>query len=416
MTEIKPEILDELLKGAKTQEAIFGPDGVLKRMTAALVERALGVELAEHLKREKELSSAESGRNRRNGKTTKTLQTEHGAVPIDVPRDREGTFDPQILPKHARRLAPLDDKILALYARGMSVRDIQSHLGELYGADVSPDLVSRVTDSVWDEIRAWQSRPLEQCYAVVWLDALFVKVRDEGVVQAKAVYIAIGLRLDGVKEVLGLWIDGAEGAKFWMRVLAELRSRGVEELLFCCCDGLKGFPEAIAAVFPRAVVQTCIVHQVRYSLSFVGWDKRKTVAAALRRVYSANSEAEAAAALDDFDGKWSKRFPMIVPSWKRNWTQLTAFLAYPPELRKIIYTTNSIESLNYQLRKVIKTKGHFPDSDAAVKLLYLALRNCQRKWTMAAHHWKQVLNQLIVLFGPERLNLHSPEAARAQNF
>jgi transposase-like protein len=376
------------------------------------VERALGAELAQHLDSEKE---REAERNRRNGASGKTLLTEHGPVPIEVPRDRRGTFEPQILPKHARRVEPLDQRILALYARGMSVRDIRAHLEELYGTEVSPELISRVTDAVWDEIREWQSRPLETTYAVVWLDALFVKMRDQGVVQTKAVYVAIGLRLDGQREVLGLWIDGAEGAKFWMRVLAELRSRGVQDVLVCCCDGLKGFPQAIAAIFPQSVVQTCIVHQVRYSLSFVGWQHRKQVAASLRAIYAADSEAAAVYALEQFEERWGTQYPTIAPSWRAGWTNLMAFLEFPLELRRMVYTTNAIESLNYQLRKVIKTKGHFPNVDAATKLLFLALRNVEKAWARAIHGWTKIYSQLIVYFGHERLNPETRAAGRAQN-
>lgn len=413
MTKIRDEVLDELLGGAKTQEEIFGPEGVLKRMTAALVQRALGAELAHHLGQE----TAEEGgeRNRRNGKSPKTLQTEHGPVPLEVPRDRLGTFEPQILPKHARRVAPLDDKILALYARGMSVRDIQSHLLELYGTEVSPTLISSVTEAVHEEIQTWQSRPLERCYAVVWLDALFVKMREQGVVQTKAVYVAVGLRLDGRREVMGLWVDATEGAKFWMRVLSELRTRGVEDILVCCCDGLKGFPQAIEAVFPLSVVQTCIVHQVRYSLSFAPWHHRKAIAAALRTVYTADGDPAAKAALEAFEHDWGERYPMIARSWRASWSQLTAFLDFPPELRRMVYTTNAIESLNYQLRKTIKTKGHFPDQAAAIKLLFLSLRNVEKRWRKPAVHWYRIFNQLIIFFGAERLNVATRESARAQN-
>ena len=413
MTKIRDEVLDELLAGAKTQEELFGPDGVLKRMTAALVQRALGAELAHHLGQEAQDVGGE--KNRRNGSSGKTLLTEHGPVPLEVPRDRLGTFEPQLLPKHARRVAPLDDKILALYARGMSVRDIQAHLQELYGTEVSPTLISSVTEAVHDEIQSWQSRPLQRCYAAVWLDALFVKMRD-GVVQTKAVYVAVGLRLDGRREVLGLWIDATEGAKFWMRVLSELRTRGVEDILICCCDGLKGFPQAIEAVFPQSVVQTCIVHQVRYSLSFAPWHHRRAVASALRAVYNADSESAAKAALEDFERVWGERYPMVARSWRASWAQLTAFLEFPPELRRMIYTTNAIESLNYQLRKTIKTKGHFPDQQAAIKLLFLSLRNVEKMWVKPAMNWHRILNQLIIFFGPERLHMETREGASAQNF
>ncbi len=399
--EIRPELLDELLGGAVTQESLFGPEGLLKQLTGALVERVLKAELGEHLESEKE--GGAPGRNRRNGSSSKTLQTEQGPVPISVPRDRESTFEPQIVPKHATRVAGLDEKIVALYARGLSTRDIQGELEQLYGAEVSPTLISRVTDAVHEEVVAWQSRPLERVYAVLWLDALVVKIRTEGVVQNRSVYVAIGMTREGLKQVLGLWIDGAEGAKFWMRVLSELRARGLQDVLIACCDGLKGFPAAIEAVFPTTTVQTCVVHQVRYSLSFVPWQHRKAVAAALRAIYTAPSEPIAREQLDAFERDWGQRYPMIVRSWRANWEQLTAFLAFAPEIRRIVYTTNAIESLNYQLRKVIKTKGHFPSDDATTKLLYLALRNVERGWMKPPPFWKTAFAQLTLHFGEERV-------------
>ncbi len=401
MATYRAELVDEILAGARTEEEIFGPDGVLKKLTAAMVERALGAELGFHL--EQERKGQEEAGNRRNGVSRKTLQTDQGPVGISVPRDRNGTFEPQLVPKHSRRLAGFDEKVLGLYARGMSVREIQAHLEELYATDVSPELISRVTDAVWDEIRAWQSRPLDRCYAVVWLDALFVKVRDQGIVKNQATYVAVGLRLDGRKEVLGLWMDESEGAKFWLGVLTELRNRGVEDVLFCCCDGLKGFPQAIEASFPKAVVQTCVVHQVRYSLSFVGWRDRKNVAASLRAIYAAPSVQAAQSALEDFERQWGNHYPAIAPAWRARWGQLTAFLDYPPEIRRMIYTTNAIESLNYQLRKVIKAKGHFPSQDASTKVLFLAIRNIEKNWARPVNHWSRIYNQLIVAFGEDRV-------------
>lgn len=398
---IRAELIDELLGGVKTREAIFGPDGLIKQLTGAIVERTLRAELSEHLAQERE--TAEARGNRRNGHSKKTLQTEHGAVPIEVPRDRAGTFEPQIVPKHATRVPGLDDKIVALYARGLSTRDIQEELSALYGAEVSPMLISRVTGAVHEEITAWRARPLEALYPVVWLDALMVKMREEGVVKARAVHVAIGLTRDGVKQVLGMWVETNEGAKFWLRVLTELRERGVKDVLIACCDGLKGFPAAIEAVFPRAVVQTCVVHQVRYSLSFVGWEERKAVAADLRAIYTASSEEAARAELDAFDAKHGKRYPMIARSWRANWERITPFLAFPAEVRRLVYTTNAIESLNYQFRKVIKTKGHFPNEDAALKQLYLALRNAERGWKAAPKGWRQTRLQLIAYFGEERM-------------
>jgi transposase-like protein len=324
-------------------------------------------------------------------------------VEIEVPRDRQSTFEPIIVPKHVTRVAGLDAKILALYARGLSTRDIQAELSELYGTEVSPVLISQVTDAVHDEIRTWQSRPVERVYAVLWLDALVVKMREQGVVQNRHVHVAIGMTREGLKEVLGLWVEENEGAKFWMRVLSELQARGLRDVLIACCDGLKGFPAAIKAVYPNTVVQTCIVHQVRNSMAYVSWQDRTAVVGALRAIYNAASETEARGALDAFERTWGAKYPMIVRSWRANWSELTAFFAFPPEIRRMVYTTNAIESLNYQLRKVIKTKGHFPNEDAALKLLFLALRNAERKWKAPPPFWRQALAQLVVYFGEERV-------------
>ena len=394
--EFRPELLDELIGGVKTHDEMFGQDGLLKQLTGRLVERVLRAELDVHLSEEQQVA----GSNRSNGTSPKTLLTEQGPVPIDVPRDRVGTFEPVLVPKHSRRIRGLDDKILALYARGLSVRDIQAHLQDLYGTEVSPELISRVTEAVREEIAAWQARPLESTYAVVWLDALMIKVRTEGVVQTKAAYVAIGLRLDGSKDLLGLWLEASEGAKLWQKILGELRARGLQDVLIMCCDGLKGMPEAIGAIFPLAVVQSCIVHMIRYSLSFVSYKDRRAVVAALRGVYGAPSEDAALAGLEAFESAWAKRYPMIGASWRRNWEQLRPFLELPPELRKLVYTTNAIESLNYQLRKVIKTKGHFPSDEAAYKLLFLALRNIERRWhAKSPPTWKRIYAQLHVRFG-----------------
>jgi putative transposase len=399
--DIRPELLDELLKGVKTHDDMFGAGGLLKNLTGRLVERVLRAELDQHVEEERTRGAA----NRSNGTSAKTLQTDQGPLPIAVPRDRSGTFEPVLVPKHSRRIKGLDEKILALYARGLSVRDIQAHLQELYGTEISSELISRVTEAVREDIIAWQSRPLESVYAVVWLDALVIKVRDGGVVQNKAAYVAIGLRLDGSKELLGLWLETNEGAKFWQRVLGELQARGLQDVLIACCDGLKGFPQAINAVFPKTVVQTCVVHQVRYSLSYVSWKDRKRVVAGLREIYCAPSEDAALLALDRFAETWRERYPMIADSWKRNWEQLRPFLELPPALRRIVYTTNSVESLNFQLRKIIKTKGHFPNDEAAVKLLYLALRNIEQRWRCRpSPHWKQIYAQLVTRFG-ERAEL-----------
>ena len=397
MTTIRPELLDELLEGATTQEAIFGSGGLLKRLTGAIVERALAAELNEHLRTEQEAAEARPG-NRRNGKSGKTLQTEQGPVPIAVPRDRHGTFEPELIRKHQTRIPGLDDKILGMYARGLSTRDIQSHLEELYSTEVSPTLISAVTDAVHDELNAWQNRPLDAMYTVIWLDALVIKVRDHGVVQNKAAHIAIGLTLEGRKEVLGIWLESNEGAKFWLHVLTELKNRGIKDVLFVCCDGLKGFAQAIESAFPKATEQTCIVHQVRNSLAFVGWQDRKEAAADLRQVYTANNETEAEQALRAFEQKWSKTYPTIVPSWRNNWARIVPFLAFPAEIRKMIYTTNAIESLNSVLRKAVRGKGHFPNDDAARKLLYLTLRNVEKKWSGTMREWKRIYTQLMIMF------------------
>lgn len=407
--KIRNELVDELLQGVSTQEDLFGPKGLLKQLTGRLVERVLRAELDEHLVQERRdppslvqerQDAPQRAENRSNGTTPKTLLTEHGPVPIDVPRDRQGTFEPQLLPKWSRRVSGLDDKILGLYARGMSVRDIEGHLSELYGTVISPELISRVTEAVREDIVAWQARPLEARYAIIWLDALMVKVRDSGVVTNKAAYVAIGVRLDGTKELLGLWLELNEGAKFWQRVLGELQARGMQDVLIVCCDGLKGLPQAIGAVFPEAIVQTCIVHQIRNSLSFVSWKDRKAVVAGLRGIYDAPTEDAALMGLEAFEKAWLKRYPMIAESWRRNWEQIRPFLELPGALRKMVYTTNAIESLNYQLRKVIKTKGHFPNDDAAIKLLYLALRNVERKWRGGASaYWRQAYAQLVIRFG-----------------
>ncbi|MHB1844530.1 MAG: IS256 family transposase [Deltaproteobacteria bacterium] len=390
---------EELLGEAKTQEDLFGPGGVLKRLSGALMERMLRAELSEHLEQEKALGFP----NRRNGTSEKTVRTEHGETRLEIPRDREARFEPKLVPKHVTRVNGLDEKILALYSRGLSTRDIQDELSELYGTEISPALVSRVTDEVQEELAAWQGRQLDPVYPVIWLDALVVKMRHDGTVQNRAVHVVIGLNTEGRKEVLGLWVETNEGAKFWMRVLSDLQARGVQDVLIACCDGLKGFPAAIEAVFPQAMVQTCIVHQVRHSLSFVGWKDRKQVAAALRAIYTAENEPAARDRLDDFEREWGGKFPMIVSSWRANWLTLTAFLAFPLAVRKLIYTTNAIESLNYQLRKVIKTKGSFPTETAVLKLIYLALMKIERKRFRPVATWRQALPQLVIMFGEHRV-------------
>ena len=399
---IRKELLDELLAEYANPEDLTGPDGLLKRLTGALVERALQAELTDHLGYEPNAAEGQGTGNSRNGAGKKTLRTDQGDVTVEVPRDRNGTFEPKLIKKHQRSFKGFDDKILSMYARGMSVRDIQAHLAEIYGTEVSPDLISRVTDAVIDEVQAWQARPLDPVWPIVFLDALVIKVRDQGVVQNKSAYIALGMGVDGHKEVLGIWLESNEGAKFWLKVISELKNRGVQDILITCCDGLKGFPQAIEAVFPKAVVQTCIVHMIRNSMRFVGWVQRKSVCAELRNIYAAPTEQAALAELDAFEAKHAQRFPAIASSWRTNWDRVRPFFDFPPELRKLIYTTNAIESLNFQLRKVTKAKGHFPNDEAAIKLLYLALRNAEKKWTMVPRFWNSALNQLVIYF-PGRL-------------
>jgi len=395
---IKQEIIDELLTDYKIPEDLLGEGGIFKELKKALLERALNAELSDHLGYEKGDPKGKKTGNSRNGHGAKRLTGEDGEMEIAVPRDRDASFEPRIVKKGQRRFDGFDDKIISMYARGMSVREIRGHLEELYGVSVSPDLISRVTDEVMDEVRDWQSRPLDEVYPIIIFDALRVKIRDEGTVRNKAVYLALGFTIEGHKEVLGLWIEQTEGAKFWLRVMNEIKNRGVNDVFIAVVDGLKGFPEAINAVFPETSVQTCIVHMIRHSLSYVGWKERKAVAADLKSIYRAESADAAALRLDEFEGKWGDRFPPIGQSWRRNWEQIIPFFAYPEAVRKIIYTTNAIESLNMSLRKIIKNRGHFPSDDAAAKLLYLALRNAAKKWTMPARTWKQALNQFAVLF------------------
>jgi putative transposase len=399
---IRKELLDELLAEYANPDDLTGPDGLLKRLTGALVERALQAEMTDHLGYEPGAPEGQGSGNSRNGAGKKTLRTDQGEVTVEVPRDRNGTFEPKLVKKHQRSFKGFDDKILSMYARGMSVRDIQAHLAEIYGTEISPDFISRVTDAVVDEVQAWQARPLDPVWPIVFLDALVIKVRDQGVVQNKSAYIALGMGVDGHKEVLGIWLESTEGAKFWLKVISELKNRGVQDILIACCDGLKGFPQAIEAVFPKTVVQTCIVHMIRNSVRFVGWVQRKAVCAELRNVYAAPTEQAGLAELDAFEAKYAQRYPAIAASWRSNWERVRPFFDFPADLRRLIYTTNAIESLNFQLRKVTKAKGHFPNDEAATKLLYLALRNAEKKWRMVPRFWNSALNQLVIYF-PGRL-------------
>lgn len=399
--EIPDELLDELLANYQKPEDLIGQNGLLKQLTKRLVERALDAEMTAHLGHDRHAPVANASGNTRNGRSRKTLKGEFGELPIEVPRDRDSSFEPQIVPKHQTRWTGFDEKVLSLYARGMTVREIQAHLQEMYGAEVSPSLISTVTDAVVDEAKAWQARPLEAVYPIVYLDCIHVKVRD-GTVRAKAVYLAIGITLAGEKEVLGLWLSPNEGAKFWLQVVTELKNRGVQDILIACVDGLKGFPEAIEAVFPAATVQLYIVHMVRHSLNYVSWKRRAEVAVDLRRVYTSTTVEAAEARLAEFEAKWDADYPPIGQSWRRNWERLTPFFDYPPAIRKVIYTTNAIESVNYSLRKLTRHRGAFPSDEALIKLLYLALRNISKKWTMPIRDWKAALNQLTIRF-EERL-------------
>ena len=395
---ISNELLDSLLADYKTPEDLIGEGGLLKQLTQRLVERALQTEMVEHLGYAKHESVAHPTGNTRNGTSKKTLKGELGALQIEVPRDRNGSFEPRLIPKHQTRWTGFDDKILSLYARGMTVREIQSHLEEMYGTEISPTLISSVTDAVMEDAKAWQSRPLDVLYPIVYLDCIHVKTRDNGAVRAKAVYLALGINLAGEKELLGLWIAQTEGAKFWLQVVTELKNRGVQDIFIACVDGLKGFPEAIETVFPKTAVQLCIVHMVRYSLNYVSWKLRKAVAADLRVIYSAATVAEAEAQFAAFAEKWGEAYPPIVQSWRRNWARLIPFFDYPPEIRKVIYTTNAIESVNMSLRKITKNRGAFPSDDALLKLFYLALQNISQKWTMPIRDWKAALNRFIIQF------------------
>ncbi len=390
------EILDQLLAGYSKPEDITGPEGLLKQLTGALVERALEAEMTDHLGYEAHAAEGRGSGNSRNGKTEKTLTTEQGEVTIEVPRDRKGTFEPKLVKKHQRRFTGFDDKILSMYARGMSARDIQAHLSEIYGTEVAPSLISSVTEAVVDEVYAWQARPLDPVWPFLFLDALVIKVRDQGVVQNKAAYLALGVGPDGHKQILGLWLEQTEGAKFWLKIITELRNRGVEDVFIACCDGLKGFPEAIEAVFPRTTVQTCIVHLVRNTTRYVSWKDRKALIADLQRIYNAPTEDAAFVELKKCEAAWGKQYPLVIKPWREKWELVRPFFAFPLLIRKMIYTTNAIESLNFQLRKIIKAKGHFPNDEAALKLLYLALRNVEKKWKAAPIYWKSVLSQLAI--------------------
>lgn len=395
---IRQELLDELLKEYEKPDDLLGDDGLLQQLTKALVERALQGELTHHLGYEKHAGSGKNTGNSRNGSTPKTIKGKRGQVEIEVPRDRQATFEPQLIKKRETRFDGFDEKIISLYARGMTTREIQAHLEEIYGVEVSPALVSAATDAVLEEVRTWQARPLEKVYPILYLDALVVKVKENGRVINKSVYLVIGVNLQGLKEVLGIWIAETEGASFWLSIITELRNRGVEDIFIACVDGLKGFPEAIESVFPRTQVQLCLVHLVRHSLSYVSYKERKEVAADLKLIYTAPTLSEGETRLLEMVEKWEKQYPVVARSWQANWARIVPMFQFTPEIRRAVYTTNAIESLNFSLRKIIKNRALFPNDEAVQKILFLALRNIAKKWTMPIPNWSGAMNQFAILF------------------
>lgn len=396
LPRIPSDWLDQVVTGPMTAEAV---ENVMRGFKKAVIERALGAEMSHHLGYQPGTAKPEQSTNYRNGNSGKTVLTDDGPLRIEVPRDRDGSFNPQLIGKHERRFTGFDDKIVAMYARGMTVREIQGFLGEMYRVEVSPDFISSVTDAVMAEVSAWQARPLEMMYPVVFFDALRVKIREDAVVRSKSVYLALGVLPDGTRDILGLWIESTEGAKFWMKVFNDLKTRGCNDILIAVTDGLKGMGEALGVVYPATTLQTCIVHLMRNSLDYASWKDRKTLAAAIRPIYTAPSAEAAEVELDAFEhGPWGQRFPTVVASWRRAWSNVIPFFAFPPEVRRVIYTTNAIESVNARLRKIIKTRGHFPSDDAAAKLIWLALRNITTDWGRAANSWKTAMNQFAILY------------------
>jgi len=395
---IDPKIIDELLKRYEKPEDLLGEGGIVEQLTKALIERALQGEMTHHLGYEKHSVEGHGSGNSRNGTTSKTLKGKKGKIEVEIPRDRTGEFEPQLIKKHQRRFDGFDEKIISLYARGMTVREIQGHLEEIYGVEVSAGLISQVTDEVLDEVKAWQARPLEKVYPILWLDGLRVVVNQEGRVSQRTIYVALAVSLEGRKEVLGLWASENEGAKFWLSVITELKNRGVEDILIACVDGLKGFPEAIAGSFPQTLVQLCIVHLVRHSLSLVSEKDRKAVAADLKLIYRSPTAEEAERQLHLFGEKWNSKYQLIAKSWRANWAQIVPMFQFPEEIRRVIYTTNAIESLNFSLRKIIKNRSLFPNDEAVFKILYLAIRNAAKKWTMPIRDWRRALHQFALVF------------------
>ena len=412
LPKIPKDILDQLVTGPMSAAEVNGMTMALKK---ALVERALGAELSHHLGYAPGAERPDAASNHRNGASAKTVLTDDGPLRIEVPRDRQGSFEPLLIGKHERRFTGFDDKIIAMYARGMTMREIQGFLAEQYGCEVSPEFISAVTDAVMAEVTAWQARPLEPMYPVVFFDALRVKIREDAVVRNKAIYLALGVLPDGTREILGLWIEGTEGAKFWMKVFNDLKTRGVADILIAVTDGLKGMPEALGAVFAATTLQTCIVHLIRNSLDYASWKDRKLLAAAIKPIYTAPSAEAAQAELDAFEqGSWGRKFPTVVAAWRRAWDRVIPFFAFPPAVRRVIYTTNAIESINARLRKIIKTRGHFPNDDAATKLIWLALRNITADWGRAAHNWKEAMNQFAILYEERFTQAHDSLRAGAR--
>lgn len=397
ITELDAAI-DNLLKTYKTPEEILGENGLLKQLTKAVLQRALQAEMTHHLGHEKHGAITSTGGNARNGSSAKTIKGDFGLMPLEIPRDRDSSFEPIIVAKGQTRFAEFDDKIISLYSRGLTTREIQGHLEEIYGVDVSPTLISVVTEAVAEEVKAWQNRPLDALYPIVYMDAIRVKARNNGHVVNKAVYLAIGINTEGAKEVLGMWASENEGAKFWLQVVTELKNRGVQDIFIACVDGLKGFPEAIENVFPKTQVQLCIVHMVRNSLKYVSWKQRKEVAGDLKAIYQSATAEQAEMELTAFEAKWDKTHLTIGQSWRRNWAQVIPFFEYPADIRKVIYTTNAIESLNMSLRKVTKNRASFPNDEAMFKLLYLALKNIAKKWTRPIMNWKAAMNRFSIMF------------------
>lgn len=405
VTKEQEALLDELLKGCEDPQDVLGEHGLLQALQKRLIERALEGELTEHVGYETHAPSGHGSGNSRNGKTKKTIRTANDQFEIEVPRDRDGSFAPQLVKKRQRRLPGIDEKVIALYSRGHSTREIEEQLEALYGIELSSSLVSNITDRVKEDIQAWQERPLEPIYPIVYFDALVVKTRQDGPVKNKAVHVALGINMAGEKVLLGLWMTENEGAAFWLSVFTDLKNRGVEDCFIACVDGLKGLPEAIETVFPQAQVQLCIVHKVRSSLKYVPWKERKTVATDLRAIYGAATLSEAENALARFSEKWDTKYPAISPSWRADWQRLTVFFDYPSDIRRVTYTTNAIESLNYSLRRVLKNRGAFPTDESIMKVFYLALKNVSKKWTMPIQNWKQALNQFVIILGSDRVKL-----------